>query len=211
MKRFFLAMVAFPGLMSASALACDGQVGKTIYEDTFADDSGGWDLTPPVSAIKPPNFVITFNANSSNISSQVLTFHAKEADFCVEGTVPKALPPDNNFGLGLEFWASDYKNLWMALLVSDGTVSLWTMTNSAWNSIVKVPNAPGFKADGPNALRVTTLGGKIVVSLNGQPVKTVRAQVPEGDFRFGIYGQLDKPADGATPILVTSYKVTSGQ
>jgi hypothetical protein len=211
MKRLFLATVAFPVLMSASALACNGQVGKTIYEDTFADDSGGWDLTPPLNAIKPPNFVITLNGANSGVNSQVLTFKAKEADFCVEGTVPKALAPDNSFALGLEFWATDYRNLWLAEVSSDGTVSLWTLTNGTWSQVIKFPNAPGFKPDGSNALRVTTLGSKIAISLNGQPVKTVRAQVPEGDFRFGIYGQLDKPTDGATPILVTSYKVTSGQ
>ena len=211
MKRFFFAAVAFPALMSASALACNGQVGKTIHEDTFADNSGGWELTPQLTAIKPPNFVITLSPNSYNIASQVLTFRAKEADFCVQGTVPKAMAPDNNFALGLEFWATDYKNLWMAQLASDGTVTLWTETNGAWNIIFKVPNAPGFKAEGSNAFRVTTLGGKIAVSVNGQPVKTVRAQVPEGEFRFGVFGQLDKLAENATPIVVTSYKVTSGQ
>jgi hypothetical protein len=99
----------------------------------------------------------------------------------------------------------------LAQLASDGTVSLWTEVNGNWNSVFKVPNAPSFKAGGSNAFRVTTLGGKIVVSLNGQPVKTVRAQVPEGDFRFGIFGQVDKLTENATPITVTSFKVTSGQ
>lgn len=211
MKRLFLAAVAFPALMSASALACSGQVGKTIYEDTFADDSGGWELVPPFGTIKPPNFVFTFNANSFAVLSQVLTFHAKEADFCVEGLIPKALAPDNNVSLGLEFWATDYRNYWLALVASDGTVTLYTMTNGAWNTVFKVPNAPGFKADGPNAVRVTTLGGKVAIFLNGQPVKTVRAQIPDGDLRFGIYGQLDKGADGAPPLIATSYKVTAGQ
>jgi hypothetical protein len=60
-------------------------------------------------------------------------------------------------------------------------------------------------------LRVTTLGGRIAISLNGQPVKMVRAQSPESDFRFGVYGQLDKPADSAPPIVVSICKVTNGQ
>jgi hypothetical protein len=37
-----------------------------------------------------------------------------------------------------------------------------------------------------------------------------RAQIPEGDFRFRAYGQLDKPAD-APPIVVSSYRMTNGQ
>jgi len=211
MKVVFLAVVALPALMCASARSCEGQVGKTIYEDTFQDDSGGWDISPPLTAIKPPSLLITLNANSTNVGAQVLTFHAKEADYCLEGTVPKARAPDNNFALGLEFWATDYRNFWLVMLASDGTVSLWSQANGVWTSIAKVPNAPGFKADGANALRVTTLGGKIAISVNGQPVKMVRAQIPEGDFRFGVYGQVDKGADGAPPIVVSSYKVTSGQ
>ena len=83
--------------------------------------------------------------------------------------------------------------------------------NGNWTNIATVPNAQAFKPDATNALRVTTLGGKIVISLNGQLVKTIRAQIPDGELRFGIYGQLDKAADGASPILVTSYKVTTGQ
>jgi hypothetical protein len=211
MRRSFLMAIAFSALMGASALACDGQVGKVIYEDTFADDSGGWDLSPPATAIKPPNFVITLDSKSSAISSQVLTFRANEADYCLEGTVPKAPAPDNNMSLGLEFWATDYRNFWLSELGSNGTISLWTDVNGNWTNIATVPNAQGFKPDTANALRVTTLGGKIVISLNGQLVKTIRAQIPDGALRFGIYGQLDKAVDGASPILVTSYKVTSGQ
>lgn len=197
--------------MCASARSCEGQVGKTIYEDTFEDDSGGWDISQPLSAIKPPNLLITLNGNTTNVGSQVLTFHAKEADFCLEGTIPKPPAPDNSFALGLEFWATDYRNLWLAMMASDGTVSLFSEANGVWTSIAKVPNAPGFKADGPNALRVTTLGGKIAIFLNDQPVKKIRAQIPEGEFRFGVYGQLDKGTDGAPPITFSSYKVTSGQ
>jgi hypothetical protein len=211
MKALLVAAVALPALMCASAHSCEGQLGKTIYEDTFADDSGGWDISPPLSAIKPPNLLLTPNGNTTNVGSQVLTFHAKEADFCLEGTIPKAIAPDNSFALGLEFWATDYRNLWLAMVASDGTVSLFSQANGVWTSIAKVPNAAGFKADGPNALRVTTLGGKIAISLNGQPVKMVRAQIPEGEFRFGVYGQVDKGTDGAPPIVVSSYKVTSGQ
>ena len=85
---------------------------------------------------------------------------------------------------------------------------------AAWQTIATVPNAPGFKADpgAVNALRVTTVGGKISIWLNGQPVKAVRAQIPDGAVRFGVYAQVDKAVEaGAPPVQLKSYKVTSGQ
>jgi hypothetical protein len=32
------------GLVSLAHAACDGQAGNTVFEDNFADDSGGWDI-----------------------------------------------------------------------------------------------------------------------------------------------------------------------
>ena len=58
---------------------------------------------------------------------------------------------------------------------------------------------------------MTTIAGKISIYLNGQLEKAIRAQAPDGGLRFGIYAQIDKGVDGTTPILLKSYKVTSGQ
>jgi hypothetical protein len=205
--------LAIQAFLCSAAIACDGQVGKAIYEDTFADDTGGWEITPPVATVKPPDFVFALNSKFSGIGIQVLTFHATEADYCAEVTVPKSIAPDNKYGFAIQFWAVDYNNLWMAMLSSDGTAGLYTRTNGAWQTVVAIPNAPGLKpeANAVNALRVTTTGGKISIYLNGQLAKAVRAQVPEGNLRFGMYSQMDKGVDGSPPILVKSYKVTSGQ
>jgi len=210
---FVYTAIILQAFSCSGAIACDGQVGKAIYEDTFTDDSGGWDFTPPVTTVKPPNFVFALNSKFSNISSQVLTFHATDADYCAEATLPKSIAPDNKYGFGVEFWAADYNNYWMTMLSSDGTVSLFSRTNGLWQTIATIPYAPGVKSgpDAVNALRVTTSGGKISVYLNSQLVKAIRAQVPDGKLRFGLYGQIDKPVDDEAPILVKSYKVTSGQ
>jgi hypothetical protein len=197
----------------SGALACEGQVGKVIYEDTFADDSGGWDFTTGVTAIKPPNFVYAPDAQNTGITNQVLTFHETEGDFCAEVALPKSIAPDNKLGLGVVFWAVDYNNYWLALLYSDGSVGLFTRANSVWQTVATIPNAPGFKADADaiNALRVTTTGGKISIFLNGQLVKAIRAQLPDGALRFGMHAEVSKAVDKIPPILVKSFKVTSGQ
>ena len=58
-------------------------------------------------------------------------------------------------------------------------VGLYSRANNTWQTVVNVPSAPGFKADADaiNALRVTTLGGKI--SMNGAAGRR-RAQFPHG-------------------------------
>jgi hypothetical protein len=210
--RFGCLAIVLQAFACSGALACEGQVGKVIYEDTFADDSGGWDPVAGI-AIKPPNFVYSLDAQNSGVTSQVLTFHATEGDFCAEVALPKSIAPDNKLGFGVVFWAVDYGNYWLALLYSDGSVGLFSRTNNVWQTVVTIPNAPGFKADADavNALRVTTTGGKISIFLNGQPVKAIRAQIPDGALRFGTHGEVGKVVDKIPLILVKSFKVTSGQ
>jgi hypothetical protein len=205
--------IVLHALISTAAFACDGQVGQVIYEDTFTDDSGGWDFTPNAATVKPPNFVINLDSKYSNLNSQVLTFHApKDGDYCAEFILPKTIAPDNKYNLAIAFWATDYANLWMVMLSSDGTLALFSKANNVWQTISSVPIAPAFKPEPDvNVLRVTTIAGKISIYLNGQLEKAIRAQSPDGNLRFGFYAQIDKGVDGTTPILVKSYKVTSGQ
>jgi hypothetical protein len=201
-------------LISTAAFACEGQVGQAIYEDTFTDDSGAWDFTPNAATVKPPNFVFNLDSKYSNITTQVLTFHTtKDGDYCAEVILPKSIAPDNKYNLGIIFWATDYANFWMVMLSSDGTLTLFSKANNVWQTILSVPNAPAYKSDpdAVNALRVTTVAGKIIIYLNGQLEKAIRAQSPDGNLRFGMYAQIDKGVDGTAPILVKSYKVTSGQ
>ena len=154
--RFGCLAMIFEVLACGGALACEGQVGKVIYEDTFTDDSGGWDMTAGVTAIKPPNLIFTLNSKTTGVGSEVLTFHATDGDFARNSFLPKSIAPDNKFGFGIIFWAPDYNTYWMAMLSSDGSLGLYSRANNAWQTIVNVPNAPGFKgdADAVNALRM---------------------------------------------------------
>jgi hypothetical protein len=206
--------VVLNALMGAGAFACEGQLGKVIFEDTFSDDSGGWEFTQNVATVKPPNFAFNLDSKYSSSATQVLTFHTNtDADYCAEFILPKSIAPDNKYSVAITFWAADYAMFWMAMLSSDGSVTLFSKANNVWTPITTVPNAPAFKADpdAVNALRVTTIGGKISMYLNGQLQKAIRAQPQDGNLRFGLYAQIDKGVDGTSPILVKSYKVTSGQ
>lgn len=215
--RTVSAAVALQIAACVSAWACDGQAGKVIFEDTFTDDSGGWDLTPPESSINPPDFLFTIDNKYVAMSALNLTFRTTDGDgdFCMEVILPKAIAPDNQPAAGIEFWATDYNNLMMALLWGDGSVQLFSRTGApTWQTIFTVPSGPAFKSDpeAVNALRVVAKDGRITLYLNGTQIKApIRAQVPDGNLRFGMLGQYQKPTDAPPAIRVKSFKVTAGE
>jgi hypothetical protein len=200
-------------MASAPAWACDGQVGKVIFEDTFADDSGGWELAPPVITVKPPAMLFALDSKYTSYATQNLTFHAVDGDYCMSVVLPKPATPDNTMSSGIEFWATDYNNLMMVQLSSNGYISLVSRTAGNWQTIFGGPAGPGFKADqgAVNVVRVIAKSGKLTISVNGTQIKVIRAQVPEGILRFGIYGQFDKTPEASPPIEVKSFKVTAGE
>ncbi len=200
-------------LALSSAYACEGQPGRVIFEDKFEDDSGGWQFSPPIATVKPPALEFALTTKRSNIATQNLTFHSTLADFCLEAVLPKPLADDNVPSIGIEFWASDYANLMLVQLSGNKVLQLFSKTKGAYQQIFRVADVPGFKSepDAVNALRISTVGGKLTAYVNGTQVKVVRAQIPTGKMRFGIYAQWNKPAPSFPLIKVTSYKVTTGQ
>ncbi len=79
--------------------------------------------------------------------------------------------------------------------------------------MLTVQNSPAFNTtpDAVNSLRiVATNDQKLTVTLNGQPVKVIRAQAPAGPRMFGVFGQTDKAPDADVLIRVKNFSVTSG-
>ena len=210
-RTLLVATVLQLGLV-ATAMACEGQVGKVIFEDTFEDDSGGWDLTPPQTTIVPPAFLFLPDTKVDHLSAQNLTFHTSDGDYCMDVVLPRPLTPDVTMSIGLEFWAVDYSQYMMLQFGNSGTLTLQSFANKQWTQIFTLPAVPAFKAEpeAVNELRVTALAGKLTIYLNGTKQKTIRVQMPEGNLRFGIYGQFDTKVDASPAIRVTHYKVTSG-
>jgi hypothetical protein len=108
--------------------------------------------------------------------------------------------------------ASDYANVWLADVFPDGKVKLNKLANSRWSTIWQTPPNNNLVKTGPtdvNSVRAVVKNGTIAVIVNGQTLKSVRAQMPGGDLKFGFYAEYDKAS--ATPVLfpVHSYKVTA--
>jgi hypothetical protein len=216
MLRTLAVVAALQFLALTPTWACDGQVGTSIFQDTFADDSGGWDASPPIAMVKPPVFVFDLSHLSQGsiaYAVQNQTFNATDGDYCMDVILPPAIAPDNQLWAGIEFWATDYDNNMAAHVSSNGDIALQKKTAGNYATIFTVPNATGFKA-GPNAvnsLRVTALAGKIAVYLNGAKIKLVRAQEPaNGNLKFGMRAQVDKFVANVPPVQIKSFTVTSG-
>ena len=112
-----LAVVAF----ATPASACPDQKGKVIFEDTFTDDSGGWELYAPVSEIKDGSLRLHPNlADGDDKNTRVLnqTFSAVDGDYCVEFVLPAKLDPVNSIAFSLLFFAQNVDNMFMWLIIT---------------------------------------------------------------------------------------------
>jgi len=195
---------------ATSAWACDGQVGKVIFEDSFADSLGGWDLGTGPASIKPPEMLFSVDKKNTGWSVHNLTFFATDGDYCLEAIVPPGK------GVGIEFFATDYDNFLTAELAADSSLWMSNKVSGKWTDLFHVTPVAAFKA-GPNdvnALRVTEKNGLVTIYVNGSQTKAIRVQVPDVKTQFGVYGEFldrSKATDDSPPIRVKSFKVTTGE
>lgn len=211
MKRLVIAIAAL-GLSAAAAMACEGQTGKVIFEDKFADDAGGWAFSAENNfTLKEKGAVFVVNApENQSTQAQNQTFTAVEGDYCAE----VALPEDAvrlNAEIGVEFLGLDYATFWLATAQSDGRVGLYKKTSGKWSTVWELPGNKVLKTGtgDVNSVRAVVKGGAITVIVNGQTIKTVRAQIPStGDFKFGYYVAHSVASDMPVEFIAQSYKVT---
>lgn len=193
-------------LIGGNALACEGST--VILEDQFADDSGGWD---PSDSMKfgAPALAIDIGAEYTNFKELNSVFSLGDADICADIAFPQQIA--NSPAVGLIFWAVDYSNFYLFQVGQAGTAWLWRLKDANWNKISQADIAAIKKDAGAvNTLRVTLKGGTVTAYVNGEKVRTQKAQAPSGDSQFGFYVQVDDPVaeEAGRVFSVTSYKVT---
>src|ERR1700760_1898413 len=109
MRAVILSIGAVLLMIAPARAACTGQVGKTIFEDTFVDDSGGWDIQAPDGVFKDGTLLLHPNPRGDKEESTIInpsqtTFHATDGDYCVEFVLPKPPSDDNPVGAGMTIW-----------------------------------------------------------------------------------------------------------
>jgi hypothetical protein len=100
----------------------------------------------------------------------------------------------------------------LANVHADGTVRLFKLVNNVYSLLWEAAANSSLVKTGPtdvNSVRAAVKNGTITVIVNGQTVKSVRAQIPASDLKFGFAGERYKPS--ATPVSfpIHSYKVTA--
>jgi hypothetical protein len=205
-------ILVFASPSSARAASCDDQKGKVIFEDTFADDSGGWEADANAKAGRG-SYAIHMPSPRDAWQSLNATFNASEADYCMEFVVPKSVGPDNAVQVGLAFWAPDYENFYLASVMSDGSALVGKKTNRKWSTIANRLTDPNMKVavDSVAVIRVHAAGNSMVFSVNGVELKTIRAQMPSGPLRFGIYLETMKDNPAGIDLSVKRIRVTEAR
>jgi hypothetical protein len=201
--RIFL-IGALVGLWASTAHACEGQKGKVLYDVSSGRTSyQGFvvkAIGAEISGIQPGHF---FN----------------QADYCLEVVFPPNDFPPNDlvataYTASVRFLSSaDSTEFYLAELTNSGVVSLYHGSSPA--NVVKLwsvdqKSIANLAKGSSNAIEAIVKGSTISVLLNGKLVKTIRAQIPKGDLRFGFdleVGRAAPPGD----FTIKSVKVTEAQ
>jgi len=110
------------------------------------------------------------------------------------------------------FLATEYSNKWEGLARADGTAGLYKKIGDKWSTVWETPANNNLVKTGPtdvSSVRAVVKNGTVTVIVNGQTVKSVRAQIPAGDFKFGFAVEYNKTSAAPVSFAVHSYKVTA--
>jgi hypothetical protein len=185
------------------ASACEGT--EIVFEDKFADDSGGWAINQDVE-VKDGSF--TFKLPPDAMQSDLnVTYTVNDADICSEAVWPDV--GSTILGAGLLFWGEDNRNYLQFGVLNNGKFWIARRQDGKWYTIVENvdSNAIKVKPGESNMLRVKASGGVATFFINGTKVRDLRGQAPKGGWRFGLSGDnFDKVKDAR--VVFRSVKVT---
>jgi hypothetical protein len=185
------------------ASACEGT--EIVFEDKFADDSGGWAINRDVE-VKDGSF--TFKLPPDAMQSDLnVTYTVNDADICSEAVWPDV--GSTILGAGLLFWGEDNRNYLQFGVLNNGKFWIARRQDGKWYTIVENVDSSAIKVKPgeSNMLRVKASGGVATFFINGTKVRDLRGQAPKGGWRFGLSGDnFDKVKDAR--VVFRSVKVT---
>jgi hypothetical protein len=212
MKHFPILLLAVVSLSpQAFAAGCADKPGQVIFEDNFADNTGGWATDP--DATFGAGLKMHFGSQDTYWTYWNKTFNATTGDFCMEAIAPQPAGQGNTAVIGLAFLLSDADNMYVLQWGSDNTLSLWRDSQKHWSEVADYSKSAGALQPGaPIVIDVNVNQNLIVSSFNGTEVGKIRAQIPQASLQFGIYMQVDKAVpDPGYDFNIKDYRVTAAQ
>lgn len=214
MKNMLLLAAALQAVLGTAALACDGQSGAMIFQDKFADDTGGWDLSASEVKIVPPAMEVTLNKMATLVAVQNLTFNAGDGDYCMQVNYPPRIDKNEQLA-GITFWGTDYNNYFLFVVGDSGGTAFYKRVAGAWNQIFGGVKIDGFTATASvHTILVRAKAGTLTFSVDGKKVKMIRAQMPAGPLKFGPMAEVAVALTAGPPwpvFKISEFSVTAGQ
>jgi hypothetical protein len=186
----------------ANAAECDGS--KTIFEDDFGDDSGGWTIAPQNTRIDDSSMIV--NAPQEKVLKVMnVTHSAKSADICVDVTfhnTPKLA------GAGLMFWMIGLNDYYSLQIFANGSVGIFRYKNE-WLALRPMSEDSSVRRgqNATNSLRVKANGSVVSVFVNGSEIREIRGEPPAPDWHFGVYSYGSK--DQSNTSIFKHFRVTT--
>ena len=207
------AAIVFGVSVAASATAhagdCGAQKGKTIFEDNFKDDSGGFGQDDQAK-FGAPGLRMTLAKTEDGWPYVNNSFNATNGDYCVVATMPAPVAADNLAAVGLTMFYIDDENMISVYAFSDNTVQVERRSKGDSDLILNEQNPEIKAAVGvPVSVRAVVQDGSITTNVNGVAFKKIRVQVPDGADKFGLYVGLDKVANKEVAFDFRSLRVTA--
>jgi hypothetical protein len=210
---------------SARAGSCEGQKGSVIFEDDFADDTGGWlHEAGPSGSVSFGKSGLTLRILDPATSFRFLnlTFAASEGDFCVEAAMPKPPGADTVARAGLVFLANDFANFYVLMAGGDvatpssqqqSMIGLMRLEEGNWGALGGW-SEPKIRLDPESvvALRAVVKAKLITAFVNGVELKKVRFPGVGSSLKFGVYVETSKPVPApGISFQFKRYRVTAGE
>jgi hypothetical protein len=176
-------------------------VANVTFRDNFKDNTSG---LPNKGDTTYQNGSYHLKANSGQLNwgaypPSLLSVTDFSAEVQVGGI-------DNKQGLyGLIFWQQDANNYYLLSLTGAGQYQVSQFSSGTYKEIIGWNSSSGWKAGGPNNLRLVANQGTVTVLINDQPGKAGQAR-GEGSIGFAA-GSYANPVEAS----FTDFRLSSGK
>jgi len=195
------AIVSICGIVQ-NVSACEGKT--VIYEDNFANDTGGWVLLPSMVDVEKSSLVINAAAKTNQKTLNFVN-PIPAGDICTDVVFGDNHPET---AAGLLVWGQDFSNFFVLQIRHQGSVGIWRMQDNKWLPLIQDRADSSVKKGNAelNRLRIRATETSLSFFVNNAKIREVRGRPPQVAWYFGVYGAGEK--EPAT-VLFKNFRVTT--